>query len=74
MRSGYDKAVEAIGRSVGGLSTKIHAKVNAFGQLVKIILTPGQVHESQVAHAQLTNQCTSYHTLGYPCVDHHLAQ
>lgn len=56
MRSSYDKAVEAIGRSVGGLSTKIHAKVDAFGQLVNIILTPGQVHESQVANDILAEE------------------
>jgi transposase len=49
MRSSYDKSLEAIGRSVGGLSTKIHAKVDSLGQLVNILLTPGQVHESQVA-------------------------
>jgi transposase len=56
MRSSYDKALEAIGRSVGGLSTKIHAKVDAFGQLVNIPLTPGQVHESQVAHEILAKE------------------
>jgi transposase len=50
MRSSYDKAAEAIGSSVGGLSTKIHAKVDSFGQLVNILITPGQVHESQVAN------------------------
>lgn len=50
MRSCYDKAAEAIGSSVGGLSTKIHAKVDSFGQLVNILITPGQVHESQVAN------------------------
>ena len=49
MRSTLDKAKEAIGSSVGGLSTKIHAKVDAFGQLMKVIMTPGQTHESQVA-------------------------
>jgi len=49
MRSSYDKTIEAIGRSVGGISTKIHAKVDSLGQLVSILLTPGQVHESQVA-------------------------
>ena len=49
MRSPLDKAKEAIGSSVGGLSTKIHAKVDAFGQLMKVIMTPGQTHESQVA-------------------------
>jgi transposase len=56
MRSSYDKALEAIGRSVGGLSTKIHAKVDAFGQLINILLTPGQVHESQVAHEVLAEE------------------
>jgi transposase len=50
MRSSYDKATEAIGACVGGLSTKIHAKVDSFGHLVNILITPGQVHESQVAH------------------------
>jgi len=50
LRSGYDKATEAIGACVGGLSTKIHAKVDSFGHLVNILITPGQVHESQVAH------------------------
>lgn len=47
MRSSYDKAAEAIGVCVGGLSTKIHAKVDSFGHLVNIRITPGQVHESQ---------------------------
>lgn len=56
MRSGYDKTVEAIGSSVGGLSSKIHAKVDSFGQLINIILTPGQVHESQVARAVWANE------------------
>ena len=56
MRSGYDKATEAIGSSVGGLSTKIHAKVDSFGQLVNILITPGQMHESQVAHDVWANE------------------
>ncbi|MFT4058639.1 MAG: hypothetical protein QM652_03725 [Legionella sp.] len=43
MRSSYDKAAEAIGSGIGGLSTKIHAKVDSFGQLANILLTPGQV-------------------------------
>ena len=37
MRSCYDKAAEAIGSSVGGLSTKIHAKVDSFGQLINVL-------------------------------------
>jgi IS5 family transposase len=56
MRSAYDKAAEAIGSSVGGLSTKIHAKVDSFGQLVNILITPGQVHESQVANDVWANE------------------
>ncbi len=56
MRSSYDKAAEAIGSSVGGLSTKIHAKVDSFGQLINILITPGQVHESQVANAVWANE------------------
>ena len=56
MRSCYDKTAEAIGASVGGLSTKIHAKVDSFGQLVNILITPGQVHESQVAKDVWANE------------------
>ena len=56
MRSGLEKACEAIGRSVGVLTSKIHAKVDSLGQLVKVILTPGQVHESQIAG----DECCDY--------------
>ena len=60
MRSGLEKASEAIGRSVGGLTSKIHAKVDALGQLVKVVLTPGQVHESQIAEAVFSNEYCDY--------------
>lgn len=60
MRSSYDKTLEAIGRSVGGMSTKIHAKVDSLGQLVSIILTPGQVHESQVAQEMFNEEGCEY--------------
>ena len=40
---------EAIGRSRGGLSTKIHAVVDALGNPLRFILTPGQAHESKQA-------------------------
>ena len=56
MRSCYDKTAEAIDSSVGGLSTKIHAKVDSFGQLVNILITPGQVHESQIANDVWANE------------------
>ena len=38
-----------MGRSRGGLTTKIHALVDAEGRPVDIVLTPGQVHDSQPA-------------------------
>jgi transposase len=40
---------EAIGRSRGGLSTKIHAAVDALGNPLRFILTAGQAHESKQA-------------------------
>ena len=36
---------QAIGRSRGGLSTKIHALVDALGNPVRCLLTAGQVHD-----------------------------
>lgn len=36
---------EALGRSKGGFSTKIHALVDALGNPLKFILTPGQRHD-----------------------------
>jgi transposase len=36
---------EALGRSRGGFSTKIHVACDGMGKPVKIILTPGQVHD-----------------------------
>ena len=42
---------EAIGRSRGGLSTKIHAAVDALGNPLRFILTAGQAHESKQAEA-----------------------
>lgn len=32
-----------------GLSSKIYVKIDATGQLIHVVLTPGQTHESQVA-------------------------
>jgi hypothetical protein len=36
---------EAIGRSRGGLSTKVNIGVDALGNPIRFILTPGQVHD-----------------------------
>jgi transposase len=46
--AGYGKdsqAREALGRSRGGFSTKIHAMVDGLGNPLKFILSPGQRHE-----------------------------
>jgi transposase len=42
-----------MGRSRGGLTTKIHALVDADGRPIGIDLTPGQVHDSRVAEPML---------------------
>ena len=44
---------EAIGRSKGGLSTKIHALVDALGNPLAFLLTPGQAHDLEGADALL---------------------
>jgi hypothetical protein len=36
---------QALGHSRGGLSTKIHALVDALGNPLRFLLTPGQAHD-----------------------------
>ena len=42
-----------IGRSRGGLTTKIHALVDALGNPVELMLTPGQAHDLACAEPLL---------------------
>src|SRR5215467_14077113 len=42
---------QAIGRSRGGLSTKIHIAVDALGNVLRLLYSAGQVHESTKAEA-----------------------
>ena len=44
---------QAIGRSRGGLSSKIHALVDALGRPLAFLLTPGQAHDLVGADALL---------------------
>ena len=37
---------QALGRSRGGFTTKIHARTNAEGLPIALILTPGEAHDS----------------------------
>ena len=46
---------QAIGRSRGGLSTKIHALVDALGNPVELMLSPGQAGDLTCAKPPLEN-------------------
>src|SRR5574340_1141092 len=48
-----DREHEAIGRSKGGLTTKIHATCDALGNPTGFHLTPGQAHDLEGADALL---------------------
>ena len=48
-----DRATECIGRSKGGLTTKIHATCDALGNPTGFHLTPGQAHDLQGADTLL---------------------
>ena len=49
------KSSQAIGRSRGGLTTKIHALVDALGNPVELMLTPGQDHDLACAEPLIEN-------------------
>ncbi|MCA1537951.1 transposase [Bradyrhizobium sp. NBAIM03] len=42
-----------VGRSRGGLTTKIHARVDAKGRPVRLMITPGEAHDVTCAEALL---------------------
>jgi putative transposase len=47
---------EALGRSRGGYSTKIHVTVDALGNPRRIIISAGQVHDLQIAPYLIENE------------------
>ncbi len=53
---------EAIGRSAGGLSTKIHATCDALGNPTAFLLTDGQSHDLVGADA-LMDEIVTYEAL-----------
>lgn len=53
--AGRNSAVQAIGRSRGGLTTKIHARTDALGTPTAFLLTPGQIHALAGAEVLLTD-------------------
>lgn len=52
---GSSAEAEALGRSRGGFSTKIHVACDGLGKPVKIILTPGQDHDVTQGPALIAN-------------------
>src|SRR6476620_9521719 len=44
-----------VGRSRGGLTTKIHARVDGQGRPIQILITPGQAHDLTGAEPLLAN-------------------
>lgn len=46
---------QALGRSRGGFTTKIHVAVDALGNPLRLLLTGGQVHDIRQAHALLVD-------------------
>src|SRR5260370_6141529 len=46
---------QAIGRSRGGLTTKIHALVDALGNPANLMLTAGQIHDLAFAQGLIEN-------------------
>src|SRR5687767_87433 len=53
--AGRNPAVQAIGRSRGGVTTKIHARTDALGNPTGFLVTPGQVHDLARADLLLTD-------------------
>lgn len=50
---GGDPATEALGRSQGGFSTKVHLRCDGAGKPMTLVLTPGQRHEATAFDALL---------------------
>ena len=60
---------QAIGRSRGGRNTKIHARADAKGRLLAILLTGGEAHDCPVAGHLVGKAKPSKHMLGDKAYD-----
>lgn len=70
--SGYEKGQnqrEGLGRSKGGFTSKIHAIVDALGNLLKVVITPGQQHDITTASELIEGVKATYilGDKGYDC-------
>lgn len=62
--AGYGKQeLEGLGRSAGGFTCKIHAKIDALGNPLEFIITPGNRHDITQAGKLLQN-VTDSHVIG----------
>ncbi|WP_273773137.1 transposase [Brucella intermedia] len=50
---------EALGRSRGGFTTKLHARCDAKGRPLGFVLTPGQTHDTQGLRAVIPDDLRS---------------
>ena len=55
---------QGLGRSKGGFSSKIHVAVDALGNPLKFVITPGQRNDITQAEALLDNNLEGSHILG----------
>ena len=62
---------EALGRSQGGLSTKVHLRAEGGGKLLTLLLTPGQQHEASVFEQLMTQGAVKRTGRGRPKVRPH---
>src|SRR5687768_16313529 len=60
LRARQKRGAQEIGRSRGGPSTKIHAVVDALGNPVRLMLSPGQTHEMKLAYELLGGITDAY--------------
>lgn len=59
--AGYgEQEIEGLRRSKGGFTCKIHAKVDALGNPLKFIITPGQISDITQAEALLEDVADAY--------------
>ena len=62
------REAQAIGRSRGGLTTKIHAVVDSLGNPIRLKLTGGNAHDS-VPALELIEGLTAYNVIGDKAYD-----
>src|SRR3712207_5388008 len=63
--AGSEAEAEALGRSQGGFSTKVHVRAEGGGQPMTIVITPGQRHETVALDRKSTRLNSSHANISY---------